>query len=41
MLTKQLRGDAGPVQVKNARRALAQNMGGTGASNVVTILEAV
>ncbi|MCH8806473.1 MAG: thiolase domain-containing protein [Planctomycetes bacterium] len=39
MLTKQLRGEAGPVQVKNARRALAQNMGGTGSSNVVTILE--
>jgi len=40
MLTRQLRGQAGPVQVKNARRALAQNMGGTGASHVVTILEA-
>ena len=40
-LTKQLRGQAGAVQVKNARRALAQNMGGTGASNVVTILETV
>jgi acetyl-CoA C-acetyltransferase len=41
MLTKQLRGAAGSVQVKNARRGLAQNMGGTGASNVVTILEAI
>jgi acetyl-CoA C-acetyltransferase len=41
MLVRQLRSEAGPVQVKNARRALAQNMGGTGASHVVTILEAV
>ncbi len=40
MLARQLRGQAGPMQVKNARRALAQNMGGTGASHVVTILEA-
>jgi acetyl-CoA C-acetyltransferase len=35
----QLRGDAGPRQVKNAARALTQNMGGTGASSVIHILE--
>lgn len=38
-LTTQLRGAAGPRQVKDARVALAQNMGGTGASSVVTVLE--
>jgi acetyl-CoA C-acetyltransferase len=38
-LTTQLRGEAGPRQVKGARVALAQNMGGTGASSVVTVLE--
>jgi acetyl-CoA C-acetyltransferase len=38
-LVKQLRGDAGPRQVKGARRGLAQNMGGTGASATVHILE--
>ncbi|MBU0637822.1 MAG: thiolase domain-containing protein [Planctomycetes bacterium] len=41
MLAKQLRGEAGPVKVANAKRALAQNMGGTGASSVVTIIETV
>jgi acetyl-CoA C-acetyltransferase len=39
-LTEQLRGDAGKRQVKNAKIALAQNMGGSGGSSVVTILEA-
>ena len=40
-LVQQLRGTMGPMQVPKARRALAQNMGGTGASAVVTILEKV
>ncbi len=35
----QLRGKAGDRQVKNAHRALTQNMGGTGASTVVHIFE--
>jgi acetyl-CoA C-acetyltransferase len=39
-LTEQLRGDAGDHQVKGARVGLAQNMGGSGGSTVVTILEA-
>ncbi|MFA5140584.1 MAG: thiolase domain-containing protein [Elusimicrobiota bacterium] len=39
-LTEQLRGEAGPRQVKRARTGLAQNMGGTGASCVVSILGA-
>jgi len=38
-LTGQLRGTAGNRQVKGARIALAQNMGGTGASCTVHILE--
>ncbi len=38
-ITEQLRGEAGPRQVKNARVALAQNMGGSGGSSVVHILE--
>jgi acetyl-CoA C-acetyltransferase len=38
-LVKQLRGEAGERQVKGARVALAQNMGGTGGSSVVHILE--
>jgi acetyl-CoA C-acetyltransferase len=37
----QLRGEAGERQVKGARRALTQNMGGTGASSVVHIFETV
>ena len=37
----QLRGEAGERQVKNARIALTQNMGGSGGSSVVHILEAV
>lgn len=36
----QLRGDAGERQVKNAKIGLTQNMGGSGASCVVHILEA-
>jgi acetyl-CoA C-acetyltransferase len=40
-LVQQLRGVAGPRQVDGARRGLAQNMGGTGASATVHILEAV
>ena len=39
-LFEQLRGNAGERQVKNARIGLAQNMGGSGASSVITILEA-
>ncbi|MEJ2753735.1 MAG: thiolase domain-containing protein, partial [Chloroflexota bacterium] len=40
-IVKQLRGDAeNGRQLKNVRRGLAQNMGGSGGSSVVTILEA-
>ena len=39
-VVKQLRGDAADRQVKNARRGLTQNMGGTGGSSVVHIFEA-
>ena len=35
----QLRGECGDRQVKNARRGLTQNMGGTGASTVIHVLE--
>jgi len=35
----QLRGDAGARQVKNAKVGMAQNMGGTGASSTVHIME--
>jgi acetyl-CoA C-acetyltransferase len=38
-ITEQLRGEAGKRQVKNARVGLAQNMGGSGGSSVVHILE--
>ncbi len=38
-ITEQLRGEAGKRQIKNARVALAQNMGGSGGSSVVHILE--
>jgi len=37
---KQLRGEAGGRQVKNARRGLIQNMGGTGGSSLVHVFEA-
>lgn len=36
----QLRGEAGQRQIKNARTALTQNMGGSGASSIIHILEA-
>lgn len=35
----QLQGQAGPRQIKDAKTALTQNMGGSGASSVVHILE--
>jgi acetyl-CoA C-acetyltransferase len=35
----QLRGDAGQRQIKNAKTAMTQNMGGSGASSIVHILE--
>jgi acetyl-CoA C-acetyltransferase len=38
---EQLRGEAGERQVAGARIGLAQNMGGSGASSVVHILEGV
>jgi acetyl-CoA C-acetyltransferase len=38
-LTEQLRGESGKRQVKGAKRGLAQNMGGTGGSSTVHILE--
>jgi len=38
-LATQLRGEAGKRQVTGARVGLAQNMGGTGASTVVTVVE--
>ena len=38
-LVTQLRGDAGKRQLKNPKRGLAQNMGGSGGSSVVSILE--
>jgi acetyl-CoA C-acetyltransferase len=38
-IVTQLRGEAGARQVKNAKRGLAQNMGGTGGSALVHILE--
>ena len=40
-LVQQLRGEAGERQVADARVGLAQNMGGSGGSSVVHILEAV
>jgi acetyl-CoA C-acetyltransferase len=39
-ITRQLRGEAGPRQVAGARIGLTQNMGGTGGSTAVHILEA-
>jgi len=38
-VTKQLRGEAGERQVKDARIGMTQNMGGSGGSSVVHILE--
>lgn len=38
-LVKQLRGDAGPNQVKNCKYVLAQNSGGVGATVTVNILK--
>jgi len=38
-IAKQLRGEAGKRQVKGAKTGLAQNMGGSGGSTVVHILE--
>ena len=40
-ITSQLRGDAGERQVENAKNGMAQNMGGSGGSSTVHILEAV
>jgi acetyl-CoA C-acetyltransferase len=40
-ISEQLRGESGDRQIKNARLGLAQNMGGTGGSSVVHILEAM
>jgi acetyl-CoA C-acetyltransferase len=40
-VVSQLRQAEGPRQVKNARRGLSQNMGGTGSSALVHILEVV
>jgi len=39
-LVQQLRGEAGERQIKDARVGLAQNMGGSGGSSVVHVLEA-
>ncbi len=39
-LVEHLRGNAGERQIKNARLAMAQNMGGSGGSCVIHILEA-
>ncbi len=38
-IVKQLRGEAGPRQVKDARIGMTQNMGGSGGSSVVHIFE--
>lgn len=40
-VTKQLRGDAGARQVKNAKVGMTQNMGGSGGSTVVHIMEVI
>lgn len=38
---QQLRGDAGKTQIANARIGMAQNVGGSGATAVTTILESI
>ena len=38
-IVEQLRGNAGDRQVRNARLGLAQNMGGSGGSCLIHILE--
>jgi len=38
-IVEQLRGSAGKRQVKNAKIGMAQNMGGSGGSSVIHILE--
>jgi acetyl-CoA C-acetyltransferase len=40
-ITKQLRGEAGQRQIEGAKIGLAQNMGGSGGSSVVHIMEVV
>jgi acetyl-CoA C-acetyltransferase len=40
-VVEQLRGASGERQVQNARLGLTQNMGGSGGSCVIHILEAV
>ncbi|MDH4223138.1 MAG: thiolase domain-containing protein, partial [candidate division Zixibacteria bacterium] len=40
-IVKQLRGEAGDRQVKNAKTGLTQNMGGSGGSSVVHIMEVI
>lgn len=40
-ITKQLRGEAGQRQVKNAKIGMTQNMGGSGGSTVVHIMEVI
>jgi acetyl-CoA C-acetyltransferase len=40
-VTQQLRGNAGKRQLENPKRGLAQNMGGSGGSSLVHILEAI
>ncbi|UCG51323.1 MAG: thiolase domain-containing protein [Candidatus Latescibacterota bacterium] len=40
-VVQQLRGNAGKRQLKNPKRGLAQNMGGSGGSSLVHILEAI
>jgi acetyl-CoA C-acetyltransferase len=40
-VVEQLRGQAGKNQVQNARLGMAQNVGGSGATVITTILEAM
>jgi acetyl-CoA C-acetyltransferase len=39
-VVQQLRGQAGPNQIENARLGMAQNIGGSGATAITHILEA-